>query len=259
MRIRWPFSLLLLVTVAGAQPDTADTYELLYAFRDSLRVWAQQPPHDNSAPPDSFVAAEWFPGADCVIGPDSVMGVKYPDTYGLHWRGLTGVFTAAGIDWTAAEAIPDTGNAGRDTVAAEPGSSELLAWLRTLPLPVAWRAPAPEHPDSVTWVLHGRDTDRIALPLTNTIAVLGRLAQGGLMRAGDISATEDGSMKLFALLTLPGSTRHHVLRWEEGDTVELHLYPFIPSDTVTDLFATPLEERDGHAPLPVGPGAKEEE
>ncbi|MBS1262477.1 MAG: hypothetical protein MAG453_01828 [Calditrichaeota bacterium] len=308
MKLAAVFAVVLLAAVAGAQPDTLDTYERLFALRDSLRVWALHPPPDTVTVTEPVRFAEYFPGAELVPESDSSFAVVFPEYMDLRWGGLRGVYGPPAADDPAAGAA----------IRWAPGESGLsgatsarLAWLRTLPLPPPLRAPFDHAPDSVRFVLHGREIDRVTMPAGHARAVLAWMARGrqllaaviadqvgtdslggprneggpglqprvsdqprisqpsagktdSLVHSQSLASAPDSSLvyrELFALITMRGASGHHALRWREaragrsGD-VTVHMWPFIPTGNIADLFAEPDTARAGFDPIPVGPGAR---
>jgi len=250
--------LLIFANLAWAQADSMDTYDRLYALRDSLQAWSHHPPPDTVTAPDSVRFANYFVDANFSSVSDTSFTLIFPDYMKMHWGGLLGTADASGVEWTVLEDhLPER-------------AAARLAWLRTLPLPQDFRAMAPSsQPYTMLMVLHGRDIDRIPMLTDNATSVLAWMARGRQMMAAslssrfyvDNSASVDAtSFELFSLITTPGSQGHHVFRWQESpDSIILHLYPFIPTGNIATVIAIPDSSRAGYDPIPVGPGVKREE
>jgi len=220
-----------------AQPDTLDTYDRLFALRDSLRSWAHFPPTDIIASPDLDNFAEYFPDATIESLSDTSFIIQYPPYMEMNWGGLHGRWENTGLQWTPSETSISYYEASR------------LAWLRTLPLPASLRATNPNLPDTVAWVLHGRDIDHISMAAYNTTATLAWMAREKLVLAGSLKifdedtgsfqeSTDVSNFEILLLITTPGSEIHHVIIWDENQgQVEINLRPFIPTSNVSELFA----------------------
>lgn len=264
--------LLLGVCPALSQQHEPDTYDRLFALPDSLRVWAVSPPPDTVSVGEIDDWADYLPIDEIVHGESDGITLPFNRYMEMNWGGLRGAFAdsagleaaSSGLQWK-----PTEDGLSNDDVA------DRLTWLRTLSLPSALRAPVPDDIDSVRFVLHGRDIDRITMPFSHAASVLAWMARGREVCAASLSnantdsaAAHSHEMDLFVLIVPPAGAGHHALKWRETNPglgepnmeqthlVRLHLYPFIPTASVSDLFADPDVIPDRPEAMRVGPGTK---
>ena len=252
------------------EPEPSSIYKSIAVLVDSLRFWAETPPHSFSRSSmgmntDSLNWSEYFP--EChVIKIDSLGSKRI--ALPLYMKLLTMVLildnSGSNPQWTSPVEWDD-GHLLVDsipvpvTAQSEPDSifidhiREKITMLRTMGLPEELRyKPSLNDSSQIIVTVRGRDMVDIVFKESAWLAALSKLTNEMQVYAGLLSVKVDSSeafVKYYILITYPGIEGHHFLewrekliqdnnRWQTGE-ITVMFSPYIRTDNLKDLFAKP--------------------
>ncbi|MBD3166357.1 hypothetical protein GF324_07155 [bacterium] len=262
-----------LSTVVAQDPEP-DTFDLIYALRDSLRTWEARPPVSVEGSSDTLEWTDLFPDAEIRDGAETgVFHVVLPPFMDVLPTTLIGRETEeGGVQWSSLVHVTGDGIVSGERVLSSVTDSLLaghierrLTRLRTLGLPKPLRPSTDTAAvDSIKVTLQGRDTERFRYANQSWKTVLRALAQGmtvyaDVIKVEDVQPPDTGApldleITYALLLTRDSARGHHFLRLTdtvhiEGDRIRIlssnvRFIPYIRTDNLEDLFAVPPDREE---------------